>query len=102
MNKDEEFNDWLCEREDGIGYSSFNKRETADEMFEELGYKKDISSSDEIIEYYKYEGELEDDLYIIRFYIDKKTVWKNSSITMQELQAINKKCQEWSWYNERK
>lgn len=70
---------------------------SADEMFGKLGYKKDFSWADEIIEYYKYDGELEDDLYIIRFYLNKKRVWKNSSITMQELQVINQKCKELGW-----
>ena len=40
MNKDEEFNDWLCEREDGIGYS-FEKskgdiEEDINKLIEEL------------------------------------------------------------------
>ena len=69
----------------------------ADEMFEKLGYKKDFSSSDEVIEYYKYDGENEDDLYVIRFYISSKRVWVNSSITMQELKSINEKVKELKW-----
>ena len=69
----------------------------ADEMFEKLGYKKDFSNSDEVIEYYKYDGENEDDLYVIRFYISSKRVWENSSITMQELQAIYEKVKELGW-----
>ena len=60
----------------------------SDKMLEELGYKTSFSSYDGIIEYYK------DDLYIVRFYINSKRVWVNSSMTIQLLQAINKKCEE--------
>ena len=60
----------------------------SDKMLEELGYKTSLSSYDGIIEYYK------DDLYIVRFYINSKRVWVNSSMTIQLLQAINKKCEE--------
>ena len=60
----------------------------SDKMLEELGYKTSFSSYDGIIEYYK------DDLYIVRFYINSKKVWVNSSMTIQLLQAINEKCKE--------
>ena len=66
----------------------------ADEMFEELGYKKAFSSSNEIIEYCK------ENLYIIRFYISSKRVWTNLLISIQELQAINKKVKELGWLDE--
>ena len=69
---------------------------TADEMFEELGYKKENNSEVEI----KY---IKDENHIIRFWKNSQSIIKQSedgwymSITMQELQAINKKCQEWGW-----
>lgn len=73
------------------------KRKTADEMFFELGYEEQNEKS-EMIEYVKDEDNV--------FYIDKvdKTFDKSAlydtmgdDITMQELQAIYKKCQEMGW-----
>lgn len=93
MNKDEEFNDWLCEREDGIGYSSFDKRETADEMFEKLGYKKG-----EIGIFIQFNNIKES--ISITFNTKEKTVSKCKGydeaipITDKELQAIIKKVEE--------
>ena len=70
---------------------------TADELFEALGYIK-IRDDERFIKYRK----SHDNDYIV---IDKETkdfiknfdfaYWK--AINMQELQAINKKCQEWGW-----
>lgn len=73
------------------------KRKTADEMFFELGYEEQNERS-EMIEYVKDDDNV--------FYIDKidKTFDKSAlydtmgdDITMQELQAIYKKCQEMGW-----
>lgn len=70
---------------------------TADELFEALGYIK-IRDDERFIKYRK----SHDNDYIV---IDKETkdfiknfdfaYWK--AINMQELQAINKKCQEFGW-----
>ena len=77
------------------------KEKTADELFEALGYKK-IDDEDELIEYlspgYKYNC----DSKFIRF---DKNEWlvtafypnEKAYVDMQELQAINKKCQELGW-----
>ena len=47
MNEDDDFEDWLIAREECIGME-----ETADEMFENLGYKKQ-DGDDCWLEYYK-------------------------------------------------
>ncbi len=69
----------------------------ADEMFEELGYKKSYTQS-ENIKYYK------DNDNVIYFDLNKKTFDKSGEydcmcdyITMQELQAINAKVKELGW-----
>lgn len=74
------------------------KEKTADEMFEELGYKKQYEN--ESIYYYM---DIDSkDNYIV-FETGYKSFAKIScyhdagDITMQELQAINKKCQELCW-----
>lgn len=68
-----------------------------DEMFNQLGYKKDIEARYGLIRYNK-----EDEKYI-RFIIEDKAVEVNSiennnvwilSIDMKLLQAINEKCRE--------
>lgn len=72
----------------------------ADEMFEELGYKKDIDVSYGLIRYNK------DDKHLIRFIIEDKTIEANSildneiyvaSIDMNLLNAICKKVEELKW-----
>lgn len=72
---------------------------TADEMFEELGYKK-YESEIEII--YIFEGT--DTIVFEKMIKDIKIyIWNdgarvlNKSLNMQELQAINKKCEELQW-----
>lgn len=73
------------------------KEKTADEMFEELGYKSIPKKPSQIydIKYYK------DDDNVYYFHFDRKSVAKSGeydsmcdNINMKELQAINKKCQE--------
>lgn len=77
------------------------RRMKADEMFKELGYKK--YTSDDCITYMK-------DLFMITFINDNKTFiteYKQGDynfpqirpfeITIKELQAINKKCEELGW-----
>lgn len=70
------------------------KLETADKMFEELGYKKIRNNKD--FEVYR-----KNDYNIIDFERDDKRFYKSAKydttsdgITMKELQAINKKCKE--------
>lgn len=72
---------------------------TADEMFEELGYKILIENNHYI--QYEFEGIYMDNE--IKFDLKGKTILKEYStgesqeITMPELQAINKKCEELKW-----
>lgn len=70
------------------------KEKTADELFKELGYEKIRNNKD--FEVYR-----KNDYNIIDFERDDKRVYKSArydttsdGITMQELQAINKKCKE--------
>ena len=73
------------------------KEKTADEMFEELGYKSIPKEPSQIydIKYYK------DDDNVYYFHFDRKSVAKSGeydsmcdNINMQELQAINEKVKE--------
>ena len=70
----------------------------ADEMFEKLGYIKVEDNKDNI----EYRKNVEGDLFEIDFWKIDKTVSKNyyrniGYISMQELQAINKKVEELGW-----
>ena len=74
---------------------------SADEMFEELGYIKDINDD--------YEIEYRRSNIYINFNRTNKKISKGieyvyyygvKQITMQELQAINKKCYELEWLDE--
>ncbi len=71
------------------------KEKTSDEMFEELGYKKNFED--------KYRANYENNGFetIINFDKEYKDVRVyNNGFDMQELQAINKKCQELGWLDE--
>lgn len=91
--------------ENGIGIVQFedNKVMSADEMFEELGYKK--LTKKELKEKYEKDKEYyemvecyyEGPLYIFIVFYKDKTFDFVSSKTMQELKAINKKCEELGW-----
>lgn len=76
-----------------------NREKIADEMFEKLGYE--ILFKDKNIIQYELEGKYMDNE--IRFDLKGKTVLKEYStgesqeISIQELQAINKKCEELGW-----
>lgn len=84
-----------------------NKEKTADELFEELGYKKikenvfEESQNGNVMELVLYRHK-KDFTREIEFW-DDKTVNKQDTdfdrayITMQELQAINKKVEELGW-----
>ena len=65
----------------------------ADEMFEKLGYVKD-ETGDKII-YQKNNHEI--CFYLYRHNFDCGCGIGREFITMQELQAINKKCEELGW-----
>lgn len=71
---------------------------SAKEMFEELGYKQEHH-----ISYIKYYQKVEQDYYEpteiqIWFYnIDECFEKTNGVITIQELKAINKQCEELGW-----
>ena len=74
------------------------KEKTADELFKELGYEKDF---DNITHEYRKVSE-SGDLFEIDFWLCDKEISKNcyrdiGYITMQELQAINKKVEELGW-----
>lgn len=64
------------------------EEKTADQMFEELGYEKREHGTD--IWYWK-------DDYGICFAKAGEQAYKNNPFTMQELKAINKKCEELGW-----
>lgn len=75
------------------------KEKTVDEMFEELGYEKDKEYSTIYVERYKKDN---DNTYY--FYLTEKHFYKSGEydalcddITIQELQAINKKVEELGW-----
>ena len=81
-----------------IEYEIPNEK-SADQMFEELGYEKiqQILSSGELyIEYYN-----EKTSEYIKFWGDKtisKYEYREAGyLSMQELKAINKKCEELGW-----
>ena len=73
----------------------------ADEIFEELGYKKHTNNNQ--IGYYQYDNY--NNMILILFTVDKKTVALRydecyaPAIDMQELQAINEKVKELGWIN---
>ena len=80
-------------------------RKTADEMFKKLGYEK--QENERYIFYYQYNGAKEKFGYEFTkpMYEEQGEVYpvcysetdEAISVTMQELQAINKKCEELGW-----
>lgn len=67
----------------------------ADKMFEELGYKKETHISRLVYKKFNIEEQYEED---ITFSHDGETVEKyRRAITMLELKAIIKKCEELGW-----
>ena len=88
--RDEDYIDDFM-REDSI---EADKGETADEMFEKLDYKK-IEKSNKII-YREKMGLLIPNAEIV-FYKNNKWIGVNFNLDMQELKAINKKCEELEW-----
>lgn len=70
---------------------------TADKLFEELGYEKHSSKSNERFDLYSSDYE-----HLIRIVFNLRTKriaihCYNKALDMQELQAINKKVQELGW-----
>ena len=75
---------------------------TADEMFEELGYETSEKLKNGIV-YLKEEEDEDIEISFIDYDDYGKTVEVDkfsNLITMQELQAINKKCRELGWLDE--
>lgn len=75
---------------------------TADEMFEELGYETSEKLKNGIV-YLKEEEDEDIEISFIDYDDYGKTVEVDkfsNLITMQELQAINKKCRELRWLDE--
>ena len=75
----------------------------ADEMFEKLGYEK-VSDITENTGYVYFKKEKHSIYYeypkIIFHNKIKKITIQNDYLSIQELQAINKKCQELGWLEE--
>lgn len=67
----------------------------AEEMFKKLGYKKVQLSSSNYIEYKRDD----DDGYFVFDLISKEIGVGYYFITMEELEAINKQCEELVWKN---
>lgn len=72
---------------------------TADEMFEELGYKNGEMLNETLLSYYNKTNSME-----ITFDLSEKTFIKYDKfwgaflrINMEELKAINLKCKELGW-----
>ena len=101
-DKDDDFEDWLIAREECIGME-----ETADEMFEKLGYKIMFDNTCKF-RYVKH-FTLKPARHII-FAIDKtisvceenknELAINRDYFTMQELKAINEKVKELGWLDE--
>lgn len=67
----------------------------ADRLFEKLGYKKEEASWKE--DNKKHFIEYNTDDTQIQFSIDTRHILITNILNMQELQAINKKCEELGW-----
>lgn len=75
------------------------KEKTADEMLADEKYQINNDWTNEVITYSKDKENLVSNIH---FWKSTKTISKNGDvelvhITMQELQAINKKCKELGW-----
>ena len=75
-----------------------HKEKTAEQMFNDLDYKK--STDDEYIEFKRYTENVDEAL--IEFDLALKTVYVSwfrnpKDITIAELRAINKQCEELNW-----
>lgn len=72
------------------------KEKTADEMFEELGYEKDVMhytcDSTDVYTYSK-----KNDFIRFRTTDESMVTLFKTTFSKEELQAINKKCKELGW-----
>lgn len=68
---------------------------SADEMFEKLGWRKEEDCKNGV-SYYDFKDN-EIGIYDYDNYGKRITIEKFEGVTMQELQAINKKCKELGW-----
>lgn len=68
-------------------------KKTADEMFEEIGYKKLVGETTEVFTLSRANKNIAFSKLINRIRI----YGKYDFIDMQELQVINKKCEEMGW-----
>lgn len=65
----------------------------AEEMFKKLGYKKGTANSPGYLGYERFE----DDKYFSFDLISKEIYVCEDRITVEELEAINKQCEELGW-----
>ena len=81
----------------------------ADEMFKELGYKVFVNNGFNLFEYVKHyelrpekhiKFEMDRTITIAKKYENELAV-NSDYITMQELKAINQKCKEMGWLDEK-
>ena len=73
------------------------KEKTADKMFKELGYKKVEGLNDNYAIWYVNKNYIGINRIFFNI-LDRKLHFElNYDLSMQELQAINKKCEELGW-----
>lgn len=99
--EDDDFEDWLIAREECIGME-----ETADEMFEKLGYEKIDKKGLKHIQYVRQINKNTKENITFHKTFKKVEVYfydyedyeeLTKPIAMQELKAINKKVEELGW-----
>ena len=84
------FQEWVEEFEK----NKLKEQSEADKMFEELGYKIVTKNENFIV----YKGNKKDIDFNKKYkYIEVENGMSSEKITMQELQAINKKVEELDW-----
>ena len=94
MNKCKNY-DLYCKEEEMTCEGCAYCEKSADEMFEELGYEKEIIGNG--CSYYSDDKEIEFLENVVRKM--EKRIWIDDfhCITLQELKAINKKVEELGW-----
>ncbi len=90
---DNDLGDWLIDREDSI------ETETADEILKKLGYEKIGETENEITYVNEYDVNIIFNLLGESFCktSEDEEHYYTDDIDMQELKAINKKCEELEW-----
>lgn len=86
------------------------KEKTGDKMFEELGYRKSEDKWVIVYDCIQYFNHFKEYKKVYFFKLEKEITLKSYNLTddlvidfnltIQELQAINKKCQELRWLDE--